>query len=85
MIALSQEWSLLSPYTAFLVLESDSQYAQYGIDRRRRHRYWQPAEASPGEDADHALSGRATRPDHDLTGRASQPLPADWVQRIAAG
>ena len=45
MIALSQEWSLLSPYTAFLVLESEQDYARWRIDRRQRHRYWKPADA----------------------------------------
>jgi hypothetical protein len=47
MIALSQEWSLLSPCTAFLVLESEQEYATWGIDRRQRHRYWKPADAQP--------------------------------------
>ena len=32
-VALSREWSLLSPYTAFLVLENDQQYAQWNINR----------------------------------------------------
>ena len=44
-IALSQEWSLLSPHTAFLVLESEQEYQQWGLDRRVRRRYWKPAEA----------------------------------------
>ncbi|HWL06889.1 MAG TPA: VIT and VWA domain-containing protein, partial [Planctomicrobium sp.] len=44
-IALAQEWSLMSPYTAFLVLESEADYARWKIDRRLRHRYWKPAEA----------------------------------------
>ena len=43
-IALSQEWTLLSPDTAFLVLESEAQYAQWQIDRQQRRRYWKPAE-----------------------------------------
>jgi len=42
-VALSQEWSLLSPYTAFLVLESEQEYARYEIDRQQRRRYWKPA------------------------------------------
>ena len=46
-VALSQEWSLLSPYTAFLVLENDEAYAQWQIDRRQRHRYWKPSDARP--------------------------------------
>ncbi len=32
-VALSQEWTLLSPLTAFLVLESEAEYPQYGITR----------------------------------------------------
>ncbi len=46
-IALSQEWSLLSPHTAFLVLESEEQYKQWGLARSYRRRYWKPAEARP--------------------------------------
>ncbi len=42
-IALSQEWSLLSPHTAFLVLESEQDYVRWKIDRRARRRYWKPA------------------------------------------
>jgi len=44
-IALSQEWSLLSPYTAFLVLESEADYERWNIDRLVRHRYWKPADS----------------------------------------
>jgi hypothetical protein len=46
-IALSQEWSLLSPHTAFLVLESEEQYKQWGLARSYRRRYWKPAETRP--------------------------------------
>ena len=46
-VALSQEWSLLSPHTAFLVLESEQDYPRWGLDRRVRRRYWKPAEARP--------------------------------------
>jgi hypothetical protein len=46
-VALSQEWSLLSPHTAFLVLESEADYPRWGLDRRVRRRYWKPAEARP--------------------------------------
>lgn len=41
-VALSREWSLLSPHTAFLVLENEAQYADYKIDRSQRRRYWRP-------------------------------------------
>jgi len=47
MIELSQEWSLLTPLTAFLVLESENDYRAWGIDRRNRHRYWSPPDARP--------------------------------------
>jgi hypothetical protein len=46
-VALSREWSLLSPYTAFLVLESEADYDRWGIVRQLRRRYWRPAEAMP--------------------------------------
>ena len=46
-IGLSQEWSLLSPLTAFLVLETEQDYARWGLDRRVRRRYWRPADARP--------------------------------------
>ena len=42
---LSREWSILSPYTAFLVLENEIDYATWGIDRRVRHTYWSPPAA----------------------------------------
>ena len=48
-VGLSQEWSLLTPYTAFLVLESEQDYERWQVDRRVRRRYWKPAEALPRE------------------------------------
>ncbi|MBX9791557.1 MAG: hypothetical protein K2Y37_21765 [Pirellulales bacterium] len=45
MLGLSQQWTLLSPLTAFLVLESEKDYVRWDIDRRQRRRYWRPAEA----------------------------------------
>ena len=60
MIALSQEWSLLSPYTAFLVLESEAGLRDGGeIDRRRRHRYWKPADAQEPEQLPEEWTRRA--------------------------
>ena len=38
-----QEWSLMSPYTAFLVLETEADYDRWNIPRQLRHRYWKPA------------------------------------------
>ena len=46
-ISLSQNWSLLSPFTAFLVLETEADYTKYNIVRQFRHRYWKPADALP--------------------------------------
>ena len=48
-IGLSQQWSLLSPYTAFLVLESEADYRRWNVDRRVRRRYWKPTDALPTE------------------------------------
>lgn len=44
-VALSQEWTLLCPHTAFLVLEKEEDYESYGIARSRRHQYWEPPDA----------------------------------------
>jgi len=46
-VALCQEWSLMSPMTAFLVLESEEDYGRWNINRRLRQRYWSPPEALP--------------------------------------
>jgi tetratricopeptide (TPR) repeat protein/Mg-chelatase subunit ChlD len=40
-IGLSQEFTLITPYTSFLVLENEEAYRRYGIDRCRRRRYWE--------------------------------------------
>lgn len=40
-----QEWSLMSPLTAFLVLETEQDYERWKIDRKVRRRYWKPAGA----------------------------------------
>ena len=58
-IALSQEWSLLTPYTAFLVLENDREYPLWGINRQQRHRYWKPADALPQTPPPEAWVNRA--------------------------
>ncbi len=46
-LELSQRWSLLSPLTAFLVLEKEEDYAKWQINRRTRYRYWKPPAALP--------------------------------------
>lgn len=40
-----QEWSLMSPLTAFLVLETEQDYTRWNVDRKTRRRYWKPAGA----------------------------------------
>jgi Vault protein inter-alpha-trypsin domain/von Willebrand factor type A domain len=40
-IDLSQEFTLITPYTSFLVLENEDEYAKYGITRHKRRRYWE--------------------------------------------
>jgi len=39
-IRLGLDYSLMTPFTSFLVLESDAAYQQHGIQRRPRHPYW---------------------------------------------
>lgn len=41
-VDLCQEWSLMSPYTAYLVLETEVDYQRWNISRSVRHRYWKP-------------------------------------------
>lgn len=41
-VQLCQEWSLMSPLTAFLVLETEQDYGRWKIDRKTRRRYWKP-------------------------------------------
>ena len=42
-VRVAQEWSLMSPYTAFLVLETEADYERWQVNRALRHRYWKPA------------------------------------------
>jgi hypothetical protein len=46
-LALAREWSLLTPLTAFLVLENEADYKRWNIDRQSRRRYWGPPAALP--------------------------------------
>ncbi|MDB5335821.1 MAG: von Willebrand factor type protein [Planctomycetaceae bacterium] len=39
-VALSREWSLLTPQTAFLVLETEEDYRRWNVPRQGRRRYW---------------------------------------------
>lgn len=40
-VGLSREWSLLTPQTAFLVLETEADYQRWNVPRQGRRRYWQ--------------------------------------------
>jgi len=40
-VQLSQEYTLITPYTSFLVLENEAEYEKYGIKRKLRRRYWE--------------------------------------------
>ncbi len=40
-VDLSQEFTLITPYTSFLVLEDEAAYGRYGIRRALRRRYWE--------------------------------------------
>src|SRR5262249_10166965 len=71
-VALSQEWTLLSPYTAFLVLENEDEYPKYGIKRQLRHLYWKPADAVAAEPLpEQALESlqKPARPSRSITAR----------------
>ncbi len=67
-VGLSQEWTYLSPLTAFLVLENEAEYPKYGVTRRLRRRYGKSGDAVDGEplppEAREALSAppRSDRP-----------------------
>ena len=39
-VSLSREWSLLTPQTAFLVLETEDDYKRWNVPRQGRRRYW---------------------------------------------
>jgi hypothetical protein len=72
-IALSQEWSLLSPLTAFLVLETEADYKRWRIDRQVRRRYWKPAEARIDEPLPAQWLAEVMPPDPPSTPRYQPP------------
>jgi Ca-activated chloride channel homolog len=76
-IALSQEWSLLSPLTAFLVLETEADYKRWQIDRQVRRRYWKPAEARSDEPLPAQWLAEVTPPDPPSAPRQRQPRSGD--------
>jgi hypothetical protein len=78
-VALSQEWTLLSPHTAFLVLEKEEDYARWGIARSLRHKYWKPADAIVARPLEpEALAALKVLP------LGPQPPSADQVQKALA-
>lgn len=63
-VRLCQEWSLMSPLTAFLVLETENDYVRWNVDRKIRRRYWAPAGTATAA----PLASSAVRPlsKHDV-------------------
>ena len=45
-IDLAKTWTLMSPYTSFLVLESNDEYKRYDIDRSKRRPAWRDLDAA---------------------------------------
>ncbi|MHC4781309.1 MAG: hypothetical protein ACYTFG_22265, partial [Planctomycetota bacterium] len=45
--AISKEFTVMSPYTTFLVLEKEEDYRKWGIDRGKRRKYWKPWNVEP--------------------------------------
>ncbi len=91
-VGLSQEWSLLTPYTAFLVLEREEDYALWGVARQLRRRYWSAPEAlEPFSFAGVGPFGRGVKPPAvpPPSQRAEQAAVAkaitDARQALAAG
>lgn len=48
-VQLSREWSILTPQTAYLVLETEADYASWGVPRQARRPYWSGKELPPTE------------------------------------
>lgn len=46
-VQLSREWSLLTPQTAYLVLETENDYERWNVPRQARRRYWSIEELPP--------------------------------------
>ncbi|MDB5386666.1 MAG: von Willebrand factor type protein, partial [Planctomycetaceae bacterium] len=46
-VRLSREWSLLTPQTAFLVLETEKEYVTWNVPRTARRQYWAAAGVPP--------------------------------------
>ncbi|MCR4412352.1 MAG: VIT domain-containing protein, partial [Thermoguttaceae bacterium] len=86
---LSQEWSLLTPQTAFLVLESEQDYVSWGVPRQLRRRYWKPPEALvavplPPAGAPPAVAAKPVAPETQEQERVAQAVRLA-AQAIEAG
>ncbi|MCX7806688.1 MAG: hypothetical protein N3A38_16100, partial [Planctomycetota bacterium] len=78
-VALCTAWTLVSPYTSFLVLESESEYERYGIDRTARRPLrvsWR--KASPPREKPAVVVPAAG------TGSRPAVLPDPWSGRFRA-
>ncbi|HID77369.1 MAG TPA: hypothetical protein EYP56_15410, partial [Planctomycetaceae bacterium] len=88
-VRLSQEWSLLCPYTAFLVLESEADYQRWNVVRRLRRRYWKPPEAVAREPLPAGWLERITQRHRQRQREAEAKRVAEAVrnarQELAAG
>lgn len=76
-VELSQEWTLLSPQTAFLVLETEKDYERWNIVRGRRRPFWEPEGATTDKPLSLAELARLRR---DYSAEPSQN--ADRVQEF---
>ncbi len=85
---LSQEFTLMTPYTSFLVLENEAAYRQYGIERMKRRRYWRQMDLLKSSPPEGALpppgreDGPALARDENRTGRnLKAPLSFDLTEK----
>lgn len=74
-VRLCQEWSLMSPYTAFLVLEFESDYERWKIPRSLRHQYWKPFSISEGDQVHRELLKLASERGRQVGFNGSQSRP----------
>ncbi|MCY2964554.1 MAG: VIT and VWA domain-containing protein, partial [Planctomycetota bacterium] len=74
---LSQEWTLLSSQTAFLVLETEKDYKRWNIVRGRRRPFWEPEGATVAEPLSLAELARLRRD------RVTEPSDTAYKVRTA--
>ena len=68
-VALSREWSLLTPQTAFLVLETEADYHTWNVPRQGRRRYWSAQDVPTIQPLPADWLAKIQPPDRDLSGR----------------